>query len=869
MELLLLLGLVGLVIAYARLAGRVETLAGEVERLEREGRVDDEERWAARRTVERGEGQPLEAGETVAAPERPPSLDWMAAELQAQPDHGPEAEAVESDALGSETIEMRVPHESVGGFFERWVGGRLMIWAGGAALAVAGVLLVRYSIQIGLITPAVQMGMAFLFGLALLALGEVARGRAAWATDPRVAQALVGAGILILYAASYGSLVVHHLIGGGTAFGLMVAVTAVALVLSLRHGAPAAVMGLVGGFLTPLLVGEKGDTAIPLLTYLSLLDVALFALAGRRGWTWLAAAAALISLLWGGAVLFMTPFDAMAGGVFVLAVALLASLIKAGEGWHLDFLRPAAFGLVELAGLVARGDVGLPAWGLFATLAAACFVLEARRREFRPLPLIALVLALLLLALEALPPAPHLALIAGGITLLFAAGSVPAALRRDDPRLPFATFCLAFVGPVGIVRAARPELLERPLWGLLCLLLAAGPAWLAWTRRGHARAKGADLSLGIAAAAFALPLGLGAYNLVPPLLLPAAWLVVALGLALAARRLPDDGIAFIAYAALALAGCVAIGAVPLLWETVAGSIVGMPASARSLPAPLVAVQDLLLPALLLAAIWRVISEPLPRARLLPLGLAALFAGAAAYIAFKQIFGLTPEPADFVARGFAERTLLNQLLFLLGWLVCRGRLPVPGLDARGRWLAGTGLTALAAARLVWFDMLIQNPLLVAQSVGAWPIANLIAPAYLLSAFWLYRARRGADHELRSGAWLILSLASLVFGVMLMVRQGFQGPILDRPGIPSTESYGYSLAGLLLSIALLLGGIRGRDKAVRVAGLALLAATTVKVFLVDASALEGVLRILSFLVLGLALVGLGMLYGKVLNAEARGG
>jgi uncharacterized membrane protein len=857
MELLLLLGLVGLVIAHARLAGRVETLAREVERLERAGRVDVEERWASRPRVEPAHAhtQPSEAAELFVAPEAPPHHEGV--------DGKPKAEA---EPVPEPAVEARVTHESVGGFFERWVGGRLMIWAGGAALAVAGVLLVRYSIQIGLITPAVQMGMAFLFGLALLALGEIARGRAAWAADPRVAQALVGAGILILYAASYGCLVVHHLIGGGTAFGLMVAATAVALVLSLRHGAPAAVMGLLGGFLTPLLVGEKSDTAIPLLTYLSLLDVALFALAGRRGWTWLAAVAALISLLWGGAVLFMTPFDAMAGGVFILAVALVASLIKAGEGWHLDFLRPAAFGLVELAGLVARGDVGLPAWALFATLAAACFVLEARRREFRPLPLVALVLALLLLALEAQPPASHLALIAGGITLLFAAGSVPAALRRDDPRLPFATFCLAFAAPVAIVRAARPELLERPLWGLLCLLLAAGPAWLAWTRRGHARAGGADLPLGIAAAAAALLLGLGAYDLVPPLLLAAAWLVVALGLALAARRVRDDGVAFIAYAGLALAGCVAIGAVPLLWQTLANSIVGMPASARSLPTPLVAAQDLLLPALLLVAIWRVVPAPLPRARLLPLGLAASFGGAAAYIAFKQIFGLTEEPADFVARGFAERTLLNQLLFLLGWLVCRGRLPIPGLDARGRWLAGTVLTALAAARLVWFDMLIQNPLLVEQNVGAWPVANLLVPAYLLSAFWLYRARLGADHELRSGVWLILSLASLVFGVMLMVRQGFQGPILDRRGIPSTESYGYSLAGLLLSIALLLGGIKGRDKAVRVAGLALLAATTVKVFLVDASALEGVLRILSFLVLGLALVGLGMLYGKVLNAEA---
>jgi uncharacterized membrane protein len=165
------------------------------------------------------------------------------------------------------------------------------------------------------------------------------------------------------------------------------------------------------------------------------------------------------------------------------------------------------------------------------------------------------------------------------------------------------------------------------------------------------------------------------------------------------------------------------------------------------------------------------------------------------------------------------------------------------------------------------MLLHNPVLAPQNVGAWPVLNLLAPAYLLSAYWLYRARRGADGKARSGAWLLLALASLVLGVMLMVRQGFQGAMLNGPDLPSAESYGYSLAGLLLSVALLLGGIRLADKALRLAGLVLLTATTIKVFWSDAAVLEGVLRILSFLVLGIALIGIGKLYTKVLDAEAR--
>lgn len=838
MELLLLLGLAGLAVFTLRLSARVAELERQLD------------------AAEGASGQPdplfeARVGLRPAQPDAGPAPRPAAADLLAA---APEADPVEPEA-----------HETLGGFFERWVGGRLMIWVGGIALAVAGVLLVRYSIQIGLITPPVQMGMAALFGLLLLALGELARSRPGWALDRRVAQALVGAGIFVLYATAYGSLVLHQLIGNGTAFGLMVMVTGAALILSLRHGAPSAVMGLVGGFLTPLLVGERSETAIPLLTYLALLDVALFTLAGRRGWTWLAAAAALLSFGWSGYVLAWAAPDALAAGVFVLLVGVGASVLKAGEGWQLDFLRPAAIALVQLAVLVGRADIGLPAWGLFGALAAVCLLLEPRKPEFRPLPAFALALTLLLIAGKALDQPAHIPAAAAATTLLFGLGSLPAALRRERPWLPFATACAALIGPAAILRAVRPEWLDRPLWGVLFLLLATAAGLLAWARAA-AREAELDPPLAIAAATAMLLLGLAAAQLVPADLLPAAWLAIALGSAVAARRLGDEGLVALALLASGIASLAAAERVPELWGAALLSLVGVPALASNLPSAGQAMQALLLPALLLAAIWRFLPAPFPALRRAPIAVAGLFAVAAAYLLFKQAYGLASSE-DFIARGFAERTILNQALFVAGWLICSGRVPIRGLDEDTRWLAGTLLTALAAARLLWFDLLLHNPLWDAQNVGGWPVANLLAPTYLLSAFWLYRARRGADGNLRSGAWLLLALASLVAGVMLMVRQLFQGALLNGPDLPSAESYGYSLAGLLLSIALLLAGIRLPDKALRLAGLVLLTATTIKVFLVDAGALEGVLRILSFLVLGIALIGIGKLYTKVLDAEAR--
>jgi uncharacterized membrane protein len=78
-------------------------------------------------------------------------------------------------------------------------------------------------------------------------------------------------------------------------------------------------------------------------------------------------------------------------------------------------------------------------------------------------------------------------------------------------------------------------------------------------------------------------------------------------------------------------------------------------------------------------------------------------------------------------------------------------------------------------------------------------------------------------------------------------------------------GLSIAWLVLAIAFIAGGMAAKDRALRVAGLVLLTLTVLKLFLIDAAALEGVLRILSFFGLGASLIVLGRFYGTLLRAE----
>jgi len=845
---ILLIGMLGLYMSNSTLKTRMDRLEAML----------DEHR-GGRAAVEPAAGAPpVAAAEPRAFEMEPepalapvPEPEPATAAFDWQPDGVLEQEAAQSETLG--------------GLFERLVAGRLLIWLGGVALVLAAVFLIRYSIEVGLLTPLHRMIAAAIFGIALIGAGEYARaGR--FADDPRIAQALVGAGIAVLYATTYGSHALYGLLDTKMTSGAMVTVTALALLLSLRHGAPTAVMGLVGGFLTPLLVGDANSGAVPLLAYLMVLDLALFALAWRRGWTWLAAAATVLSFVWTGWLLGRPPDDALAAGVFVILLSLAASLVRVGQSGMLSKLQPITIGLVQVFVLVARTDIGLQAWILFAVLAAAAMALAALRPVFRFAPPLALGLALVLLASKAMNGQDVLVpWAAEGITFLFAGGGLGLALWRRG-LIWTAIACVGAAGPLLIVRLFRPELLVRPGWGVLALALAMVPALLVWARRDRAGDETPpDGGLLIAGGAAAVLLGAAVWDLIPPNWVAAGWLVVALGAALAARKLRDLALSMVAAVAIAAGLLRCLYMLPDPTDAIVGGVIGQPVLAWSLPGAMNALTALAVPAILLMVIH--FALPPVRARRFLLSLASALALFALYSWYKQAWGL--EGGEEWARyGLLERTLLTQALFLGGWLLGAGIVRLPRIDAQAARRAGVVLTAVAAARLVWFDIVTLNPAFTGQWVGEIPVFNLLLPAFLPSAVWLYAARRRAEAATRSGLWLAGFLAALVAGVALLVRQGFQGAYLDGYDLPIAEFYGYSLAGLIVAIGLIVAGVRLKDKALRLAGLLLLTATISKVFLVDASELEGILRILSFLGLGVALIGIGRLYGPVLRAEAGG-
>ena len=216
--------------------------------------------------------------------------------------------------------------------WEQFVGVRLFAWLGGLALFFAAALGLKYSFEHDLIPPVVRAAGGFLLGLGLIA-GGVAPKRKAYLV---LSQTLCATGVLILYAVTFACRAFYHFpaFGPGLTFTLMVLITAGAFRLAVwLDGQVIAVLGLLGGFLTPVILSTGVDNPWGLFGYVALLDIGLLAVAGRKRWDYLALLAAM-----GTAAMqagwFVRFFDAekifIAHGVFlVFPVLFLAAFLRA------------------------------------------------------------------------------------------------------------------------------------------------------------------------------------------------------------------------------------------------------------------------------------------------------------------------------------------------------------------------------------------------------------------------------------------------------------------------------------------------------------------------------------------------------------
>ncbi|MCB1669476.1 MAG: DUF2339 domain-containing protein [Gammaproteobacteria bacterium] len=746
---------------------------------------------------------------------------------------------------------------------EQW-----MIWLGGLSVSLAGIFLVRYSIEQGLLGPAARVTLAVLTGLAL-------HGAAEWLRRHNKGHynafaALAGGASIMLYAALLAALLLYQLLPPLVIFVLLAVVSLFTLSLALVHGPVLAILGILGAYVVPLLVDTGSDSIVGLYLYSLIISAAALLLMRHvyRPWLWLGMLAGAV----GWWLLSLTTMEA-AGyrGYYLAALAYLLLALPRGD-WtlhrgeinsdHAGVTRPVI--LQSLALLVALLPLGLLAE---TTLANAIYywsplvivlgVAGGSRLSLRWLPAASLVLQLLAWLVRGLEPGNgwrptalteidqhSFLLYAGWMTVLYVLLSGYNYLR-DRRSLWVALIVMTPLTWLSLSYLLVTDLSQSIYWGALALILGLVYLGLAfWRLRQSSPIEPAAALLTTTNTVWLIMAGHFAYSLAVAIVVREATLTLALAAQLVSLtwllqkfRLP--GLALLIKAVLAVV-VTRLTVNPWLlsypddvhWSlwTYGGSTLLAALASRLVGA------DHNLRKWLEAATLHLL-------------VLTLWAETRYWLYDGNVFALRFELTEFaintavwssLALVYYRRHLAGQLF--AGWYRFASRILL-------------GLATFSYGLV----LLPLNPAWGGAQVSGTPVFNLLLLAYGFPVIINLLLYRFYDPGFKRYFAYAASFTGFVF-INLEIRQLWQGSVNLSLATGNGELYTYTIVWLLVAIlALLLGALRS-GKQVYQGGMALLLLVVAKIFLVDMADLEGLLRVTAFMGLGLSLLGLAYLYQR---------
>ena len=774
---------------------------------------------------------------------------------------------------------------------EERFGTQWVVWVGGLAIAFGGFFLVRYSIEQGWFGPGMRVFLGALLAIALIATGEWARRKenlrsVGGVPSAHIPSILTAAGIAVAYADVWAAYALYEFIGAAAAFVALGIVALATLGAALLHGQTLAGLGLVGAYVTPIIVSTGHPNFWALYLFLSVVTAAAFALARARMWRWLAVTAIVFGVMWivpgisqhRYETLIPHNFHAFAG--FMLAALLLVSGFLFGPE-----ARPGRIDAVSSCGLAAYLLVSglvvlegnhdalslLTYTGLVAATVAIAWRAEAATAA---VPAAAILTLLVFTAWKvsfvagtlvapsgetagAVPEPVYVAYtwhIVFGIffSLLFAVPGFLAQGRSERPAGPLLWSASAVFAPLAIVVALFHRIANFdqsiPLAGAsLLLAVLFGYATEALGKReprpGMA-ASGAVFAVGtVAALALALTMTL-----------EKGWLTVALalmvpGIAFVSDKRPFPALRWLAAAALVLV----LGRI--VWHPL---IVG--ADVGTTPIFNWLLYGYGLPA---AAFW--LGGYLLRRRADDVPSRMIDAGA---LLFTVLLGFL-EIRHYMTGGDVYRS--SSTLAELALHVSGGLAFVIGLERLRQFtrsaihdVGALIIAALTLSAIVFGLLLANNPMVTGEPVGA-AFFNLVLLGYALPAVLvaaLALITRGLRPRYYSVIAAIVAVALALSYLSLEVRTLFHGSVLTAGRASDAEQYTYSAVWLVFGVALLAVGAYLRSQPVRIASAAVVVLTVFKVFFVDMSGIKGILQALSFIGLGVVLLGIGSFYQQLL-------
>jgi uncharacterized membrane protein len=720
---------------------------------------------------------------------------------------------------------------------------RLFVWIAGIVLSLAGILLMKYLNDRSVFPEWTRLVLGAVIGFAALGAGEYFRK-----LYQRIAATIVGAGLTTLFAVVLAGTLNNPLIASPfipkpVAFALLAVIALGAVGLSLRHGMLVAVLGLLGGYVTPAILSTGEPKPVALALYLMFLQTGLVLVIKKRGWMPLAALTLLATMCWAAAMVFMGQIGAgglpiallliSTGVQFALVLDRSNSLpesapesIQDPNHWvfRIMGLIAVAMGLFLLSTRVILGDFQVMDWGYLGLVSLALILLGRLKQGYSLLPYFGLVATAFLffqwmrqplpadIAVSATQTAPSLIL--AGLSATFILGGMLAAINGPHPArfaglsslaaVLFAAIAYwfevklnlqdlmpwvaiagtgAFTIAAGFTHALVPPSRNKTL--VLAIYLVAASAFALaiaplWFENWIAPAWAAQvLIMALIARHFKIPILHG-------LAMPIALLVFA-RLTLAPDLLTKD------HAQLGLSIWILTNYLPVsLFLAGAAWIIATDASTPATPPsdqdtlPLFNLQDnwLSLAANALVSLAQIL-----------LGVMFTFLLRAAFV---------PESPNLWASAFPTTT--QWALWSSVWMGMCLVATLLGTHiawAKNNWLPVLWMLAGAVGCFLLTTFL--NPALSLNStlnVGDTPVFNLLLALYGLPCLAAAACAWGLYKHGHKGLHNIAVTLSAVMGIlliMLQVRHGFVGSPIHGPDVTLMQSGAYTLAGLLAAIA----------------------------------------------------------------------
>lgn len=167
------------------------------------------------------------------------------------------------------------------GFAKNWLfGGNTLVRSGIVVLFIGLVFLAKFAADNNILPIELRLAIVALFGAGLLAFGWKVRTQ-----KPEYAWTLQGGGVAVLYLTVFAAFKLYHLLPGGVAFCLLIAIAFLSATIAiLQNAMPLAVLGFAGGFLAPILASTGGGSHVALFSYYLVLNLAITFVAYFKSW---------------------------------------------------------------------------------------------------------------------------------------------------------------------------------------------------------------------------------------------------------------------------------------------------------------------------------------------------------------------------------------------------------------------------------------------------------------------------------------------------------------------------------------------------------------------------------------------------------